>query len=369
MDFSQLNYTLANEDSSCERILVTPHTKVACMAGSGSRLISLLAACPESICALDSSYQQILMSKFRLELMEQVEWNEYCSILGYPSDLSPTQRTTLFNALIFSPDVSKFLAVQMQRRPDTLPIYWGVWEQSMIKNAQALKNILGAGFIKDLLDGMTLNQILNSPIKSMRYKLALRMVGQAKFLAKTLSSKQLPQLPGEQDEHKYYDKMIHRAFHSKEFRDNFFLHLLFTGKINSISAAPDEANPEVFRLAKRSLTTTNIQFCQTDIRTANPLSSFDFVFFSDVFSYLTDKEASDVLTVFAKQMTPQGLIVMRFYRSRPNFVLDDDLDHDSHSQDLVSFEMTGAYEFCVLKRAEQKNTAYSIKEGTRCVLG
>lgn len=369
MDFSQLNYTLANEDSSCERILVTPYASVACIAGSGSRLISLLAASPKSIYAFDSSPEQILMAKFRLELLEQVAWNEYCSILGYPSDLTPSQREALYQDLIFSSEVSRFLTSQMQRQPGVLPVYWGVWEQSMMRTAQALKKILGSGFIQDLMAGLSFDQILKSPVRRMRYKAALHLVGQAKFLAKTLTTKKLPQLPNEQAEHEYYDKLIRAAFQAKEFQQNFFLQLLFTGKINDITAVPDEADPEVYSLAKRSLKTTDIQFHLGDIRKTIPAASFDFVFFSDVFSYLTAKESSEVLASFTQRLTPQGVMMLRFYRNRPQFVLDDDLEYDNRRQDFVSFEMTGAYDFCVLNRAANMDTTYPNKEGTRCVLG
>ena len=369
MDFSQLNYTLANEDSSCERTMVAPHANIACMVGSGARVISLLASSPKAIYAFDSSHRQILMAKFRLELLEQLEWNEYCGILGYPSDLSSKECAELRQELIFSKEVASFLTEQADLHPGIPPIYWGIWEQSMIKNAQALKTILGADFIEELTLGKQFDQILKSPLKKMRYKFALQMVGHARFLAKNFSSKQLPQLSQNRDEQEYYNGIIRSALKAREFKKNFFLQLLFTGKINSVDALPDEADPEVFRLAKRSLSTTSIQFRQSDLRTAAPTESFDFVFFSDVFSYLTNEESTDVLARFTQQLSRDGIIMMRFYRNRPHFVLDDDLGYANQFQDLIPFEMTGAYEFCVLKRTAYKHIAYPIKEGARCVLG
>ena len=62
--FSKLNYSFANEDTTVEmEILPKGAQRVVCVAGSGSRVLPLLAKKPHKLVCADLSEQQLYITE------------------------------------------------------------------------------------------------------------------------------------------------------------------------------------------------------------------------------------------------------------------------------------------------------------------
>ena len=82
--FSNLNYTLANEDTYIEYALLPMGAKRAfSIAGSGARCLPLLAKNPEVLDIIDMSQEQIYLCELRYESLRQLPEEEWLFFMGY----------------------------------------------------------------------------------------------------------------------------------------------------------------------------------------------------------------------------------------------------------------------------------------------
>jgi len=142
--------------------------------------------------------------------------------------------------------------------------------------------------------------------------------------------------------------------------------MLFLGRISSIHAVPDEVSFSTYTLAKDSVMQTRINLHHADIRSFGfQVAPLDRVFLSDVFSYLTETEAMHTLKKFESQMNVDGSILLRFYRYKPRIILDGGHLQEDRCHDFANKELTGAYDFCILRRSFGFQTL--PMEESRCI--
>ena len=86
--FSDLNYTLANEDTQIEYSLLPENVqRVFSIAGSGARCLPLMAKNPQHLDVIDMSVSQLYLCELRLAAMKNLTYEEYLFLLGYRGGL------------------------------------------------------------------------------------------------------------------------------------------------------------------------------------------------------------------------------------------------------------------------------------------
>src|SRR6185312_13405629 len=108
--FNRLNYTLANEDTSLELGLLpegVPH--LMSVAGSGGRVLPLLAKFPKKVTCVDLSLEQLYLTELRFESLRALDHAEFLAFWGYPPSASePHERRKLFQRIQLRPDSKEF---------------------------------------------------------------------------------------------------------------------------------------------------------------------------------------------------------------------------------------------------------------------
>src|SRR3954465_15129773 len=108
--FNKLNYTLANEDTPMEYGILPEHQMhVMSVAGSGGRILPLLAKYPKIVTCVDVSQEQIYLCEMRFESLRVLSHSEFLAFWGYPPSLAkPKERKELFERLKLSQPAREF---------------------------------------------------------------------------------------------------------------------------------------------------------------------------------------------------------------------------------------------------------------------
>ena len=136
--FHHLNYSLGNEDSEVEYTALPERAeRVLCVAGSGSRVLPLLARRPSQVVCVDVSPEQLHLTELRIQAARTLTHREYLQFFGYPPGLmAPEQRRRLFERIPLSdPTRACFLDIFDHRSWESI-LYDGRWERTFRKLAQ-----------------------------------------------------------------------------------------------------------------------------------------------------------------------------------------------------------------------------------------
>ena len=118
--FNKLNYTLANEDTRMELDMLEPGVgHVLCVAGSGGRVLPLLAKGPKRMTCVDLSQPQLYLVELRIESCRALTHKEFLSFWGYPpSPADPDTRKTLFKKIKLSDGAHEFFVGLFSEREE-----------------------------------------------------------------------------------------------------------------------------------------------------------------------------------------------------------------------------------------------------------
>jgi S-adenosylmethionine-diacylglycerol 3-amino-3-carboxypropyl transferase len=162
-NFSGLNYTLANEDSSLEYAVLKPNlVHIVSIAGSGSRVIPLIARNPQSLTCVDISFEQLSLAELRFESIRAFDYEEFLEFWGY-SQATPQRRQVLFKKIqTLQPKTRTYFEDLFHRLNWDSLLYQGKWERRFLsfsrwarrfvmKNPKALFNCQSLDQQKDYL--------------------------------------------------------------------------------------------------------------------------------------------------------------------------------------------------------------------------
>src|SRR5690348_8215276 len=91
--FDSLNYTLGNEDTALEYDLLPPTVShLYAVAGSGSRVLPLMAKKPKKVTCVDTSRNQLYLTELRIVSLKTLTYAEFLGFWGYP-----TNKSTVFD--------------------------------------------------------------------------------------------------------------------------------------------------------------------------------------------------------------------------------------------------------------------------------
>jgi S-adenosylmethionine-diacylglycerol 3-amino-3-carboxypropyl transferase len=316
--FSKLNYSLGDEDSMPEyNLLPFDSGHVVAVAGSGGRIVPLIAKRPKSITSVDILSEQLDLTELRVEAIRQLEFQDFMGLFGYPEyQRTASSRKTLFASVKLKPQTQTRLMALFDANRWGPIIYMGEFEGMLIKVSKLIRLIVGK-HLDRLFEFDDIEQqrafVHSDAFPYKRWKLALKLFGNATALNALLYRGDFPKknLPG--STYSIYKKMFADLMDNVLCKDSYFFQMLILGKLIASKTAMMEADPEVFKQIKESLKDTQVNYQQGDIISVvdNIDGEVDFISISDVPSFMPDEAADAFLANVQHKLSPSARVVSR----------------------------------------------------------
>jgi S-adenosylmethionine:diacylglycerol 3-amino-3-carboxypropyl transferase len=360
--FKTLNYTLANEDTRMELAMLPQGAAHVCaVAGSGGRVLPLLARAPRRITVVDLAQEQLYITELRIEAARCLEYADFLAFWGYPPLLaSPPRRERLFGAITtLSSEARDFWRSYLTQVGWRSPLYDGKWEQTFIALSKVNRLITGAAGA-GMFDAETMPEFVDYMRRDFphaRWRAVVAVLGNAAVFNALLYRGSFPEKNIPQSFYEFYHGCFDKLFGQAPARESFFLQLLFYGKLRVPAGNPVECEPEVFARAKAALAQgAEVAYRRVNIveRDADVLEPpVDFMSFSDVPSYFTGTTERAFLQRLRPQLASGALVVIRHYLHLPQGT-----DRSGYSDvtadyaEAIAAEKVGVYLTEVLRRDE-----------------
>jgi S-adenosylmethionine-diacylglycerol 3-amino-3-carboxypropyl transferase len=344
--FYSLNYTLSNEDTNLEyQLIERQQLSILAIAGSGARVIPLLAKYPKKLDCIDLSFEQLLLTKLRIESLRQLSFEEFKALLGYHSIL-PDQRKSIFEKLNLDIQSKSYWTEYFEKINYGALIYQGKWEKAMI----------GISKIINVFLANKVNQFFKNGkhITGVRWNTLLFVIANSSFFNSVLYKGKHPVKNIKESYFLYYRKMFKNIFHLKHGQESFFIQLILKGNIFNLMGAPLEVNKIIFEKAKVGLNTCQINYIQSNIANLSAtIDGYDFISLSDVASYFKDDLERNYQLHLANLLNKNGILVERYYFHIPVNLLSDKLVEVTRAnEDLIKNESTQVYKIKIFQKID-----------------
>lgn len=360
--FSDLNYTLANEDTRVEyELLPEKVSRVFSIAGSGARCLPLIARHPQELDVVDMSVSQNYLCELRYQATKVLSYQEYLFLMGYRGALQSGQdqgdsRLEIFHKVDLSPDAKKYW---LERSAGWSPrgfILLGRWEAHFQKLGFLFREVLQCDFAK-VFEAQTLAEQVELYEKHwphVRWKSFMRVAASEyvfnKFLYKGHFSGRSEAKTESRPPYQFVLEEFDRIFRTQLVRKNYFMQILFLGKIAYEEGLPLEAHQYIFEKVKSA--PTKVNYLLGNLLEHLPRKNYDFISLSDTISYLTQKDANQILQGLHAETKPHAQVVIRSFMRAPTA---PDVtgwlgckDKDVWAQKI---DGTGVYEFHIFKKS------------------
>lgn len=313
----QINYTMGDEDSRVElSVLPDGARHVLAVAGSGGRVLPLLARAPRRLTCVDITLPQLHLTELRLSAVRAFERAEFLGFLGYPPEvMGARERERAFRRLSLSTEAHAFLEQFLESHGWGPPVYVGRFEQMLRKLAQFNRLITGkAG--QGLFEARTLEEqraYLESRFPRTAWKAVLLLLGNSAVLNSLLYKGDFPEKNIEGSAYRIYQDVFSRLFHQGLARESFFLQMVFFGELRFPEGNPVECDAEVYTRAKAALARTEISLVQGDVieRALHMPERADFVSLSDVPSFLKGSREMTFLQDLRPALAQGAFVITR----------------------------------------------------------
>jgi len=350
--FNSLNYTLGNEDTSLELAIMPENIRhVFAVAGSGSRIIPLLSKSPQYITCVDSSLEQLSFAELRIVSLKALDHQNFLAFWGFPPHSMPSsKRRAIFEDLEMSDSARKVMDLLFEKHNWKPLLYSGKWEQTFQKMSRVNKWIVGDKGL-GIFSCQTKEEqekYLKAKFPQKAWSFSVFLLGNAVVFNSLLYKGNFPQKNIGKSMHEFYLERFKYLFEQDLARRNYFLQLLFFGRLQFPDGLPIECDSEIFLKAKRGLLKTKMIYACNDIieeakRTTIPI---DFLSFSDIPSYLKPPREQEFLQEVRGSVSSSGIIVNRYYLRTPeNLNIDGYRDITSDFNAIVSKEKVQMYSF------------------------
>lgn len=355
--FDDLNYTLGNEDSSLEFSVLPRNTNhVLAIAGSGSRILPLLAKHPKQLTCIDTSSPQLYLTELRIETLKSLEYDEFIAFWGYPPhSLSPVDRKKVFQRLNLSKATHRFINDLFKENKWKSLLYLGKWERTFITLSKINKLITGKK-ASELFYQKSTNEYFSYLKNSFPHKtlaFVVFILGNASVFNALLYKGHFPKKNIPETMPKFYLKAFYRLFNQGLARNNFFLQLLFFGKLIFPEGNPIECNKRIFLLAKTGVNNAKIIYLRGDIinEITKIVDLIDFISFSDVPSYFTGVVEKNYLQDIYPYLSPHALVAIRYYLHIPEgAIMKGYKDVSKNYSDQINKEKVQMYLIKILSK-------------------
>ena len=153
--------------------------------------------------------------------------------------------------------------------------------------------------------------------------------------------------------HAFYLKRFKNLFEQDPTRKNYFLQLLFFGRLEFPEGLPIECDQEIFLKAKEGLRKVKITYiCNDAIKEAGSSSiPIDFLSLSDIPSYLRPPREQEFLQEIKNNISTGGIIVNRYYLRIPTGLKTYGYQEITDNyKEAISKEKIQMYSFGVYKK-------------------
>lgn len=359
--FSDLNYTLANEDTRIEfELLPEGVERVFSIAGSGARCLPLIAKNPKYLDVIDMSVSQLYLCELRLQAMKTLSYEEYLFLMGYRGALQSggdcgDDRETIFKKLKLSPEATRYWMDRVQGwRPKGF-ILLGRWESHFQKLGYLFRDVLKCDFSK-FFAAQTLDEqvtIYEEEWPKVRWNSFIRIAASEyvfnKFLYKGHFSGKAEHKTEQRAPSQFIMEEFDRIFRTQLVRKNYFMQILFLGRIAYEEGLPLEAHQHIVEAVKKSK--TEIRYLHGNLLEHLPRYPYNFVSLSDTISYLDQQDANQILQKLSAETPSGSQIVIRSFMRAPTEI---DLQNWQELGDLNQWAQkkdgTGVYQFHIFKK-------------------
>ena len=328
--FSDLNYTLSNEDTSIEYELLPENCdRVFSIAGSGARCLPLAARNPKVLDIIDMSLSQNYLCELRWQSAHQLTYEEHLFLLGYrggiPSGAANSDdRWDLFKQLNLSQACRDYWVERKQGWMKRGFILLGRWESHFQKLGFLFRDILKCDFFP-VFEAQSLEEQIELYEKHwprLRWNTFIQIAASEyvfnKFLYKGHFSGQKEHKTEQRPPSQFIMEEFDRLFRTQLVRKNYFMQTLFLGKIYFEEGLPFEVHRPVFEKIKTSRTQLN--FLHGNLLDFLPLHAYNFISLSDTISYLPRDAANKILQTQHPEMPSASAVVIRSFMRAPTAV-------------------------------------------------
>lgn len=359
--FSDLNYTLANEDTRVEyELLPAGASLVFSIAGSGARCLPLIARHPKEMYIVDMSPAQLYLVELRLAAIKKLSYEEYLFFMGYRGALPQgsddgDSRVELFGQLELSKECKDYWQQRQRGWSERGFILLGKWENHFQKIGKLFRDYLQCDF-SPIFEAQSLkeqNELFVRHWPSVRWTSFLRIVASEyvfnKFLYKGHFSGGKDRKTDQRSPWRMIDEEFRRIFSTQLVRKNYFMQILFLGKIRYEEGLPLEAQRHIFDNIKSS--PTKVHYVAGNLLQVLPNQPWSFVSLSDTISYLDAATANQVLQNLHADIAEGSRIVIRSFLRAPT-----QLDHRGWSPSPETedwarkLDGTGVYQFHIYQK-------------------
>ncbi len=347
--FYDLNYTLANEDTSLEYEIIKElrPNKVLSVCGSGGRALPLIVAGAERLDAIDISPAQLKLLELRISTFEKFDYDQFLKFWGYPPYSFHDhcdERRELFSTLDLGGETKLFFETIFNREEWRSILYIGKWESTFRTMNKICRVLLGRA-CDDIFKHKTIEEqreYVRGEFPWWRWNLVLLILGNKSMFNALLYKGDFVQKNVSDSHFEYYDKAFRGIFENMNVRESFFLQLCYLGKIVYPEGNTVEARKEPFEEIKKALQTTNVCPLNKDLISAlDGNEKYDFVSLSDVPSYFQGDIERNFLQQIKPGLNKGAVLVLRSY------LRDPDADTTGYS------DITNEYSYLIEKEAVQ----------------
>jgi S-adenosylmethionine-diacylglycerol 3-amino-3-carboxypropyl transferase len=359
--FSDLNYTLANEDTQIEYRLMPDNAKaVFSVAGSGARCLPLIAKNPDEIHVVDMSVSQLYLCELRYQAAKVLTYEEWLYFLGYrgglqDGSLEGDTRLELFERIQLSTEAYKYWTDRKQGWEKRGFILLGRWEGHFQKLGKIFKDYLKCDF-SGIFKAQNLPEQIDLYDKTwphVRWKSFLRILASEyvfnKFLYKGHFAGKSSHKTESRPPYQLVEEEFKRVFTTQLARKSYFMQILFLGEIRYEEGLPLEAHRRIFEAIKAA--NTKVHYHLGNLLDVLPKTAFDFISLSDTISYIPTDRAEKILQDLHPK-TPKGtrVVIRSFMRAPQDIALDGWRRLPRAESEAHKNDSTGVYQFHIFEK-------------------
>jgi S-adenosylmethionine-diacylglycerol 3-amino-3-carboxypropyl transferase len=323
--FNKLNYTMSNEDTEFEYSLLSESVNhVLTIAGSGSRVIPLLAKKPKMISICDYSIEQLALTATRIETVKEFTHLEFLGFWGY-QEILPDKRKQMFDSLTLPLNFKEIMEQIFNEHKWSSLLYVGKYEMMLISLSSIIQKVMGKHILKlaSFTDHNKFIEYLYTKFPKHRWRFLVTILGNSTMLNALLYKGKHPKKNIKTSYSSYYREMFNNLFQFLLPKDSFLLQMIFFGKVIFLEGAPFETNPKIFNDMKKSANSCKISYYCGDLfdNLEKIEEKIDFVSFSDILSYFPSSLEKVYLQKIKPYLSPKAITVHRYY-----FRINKDLD-------------------------------------------
>jgi len=350
--FKDLNYSLGDEDSRVELgILPLKLNSVAAIAGSGGRVLPLLAKYPANLFCVDIVEEQLKLTEFRISALKQFTYEDYLGVLGYPPyAFSPNKRKEVIKGMELSASCREYIEGICTNHNWTEIIYYGKFEKTLIKFSKFIRLILGNEIEKifQLKSSSDRQVYFDSKFPFWKWKIILFLLGNSAVLNSILYKGEFPKKNLKKSSYKIYEDIFNSLFYSYNAKESFFLQLVLLGKLKFQEGNPIECDSLIYNKAKDAIKSCNISYIKGDILSDLP-GAIDFISLSDVPSFFKNDKEKSFLQDLKTKVNNSSYIIVRAHMRVPNPELNGFSLINDQYDDLLKEERTQLWKFFIYK--------------------